>query len=112
MKEFIFLFRGGKTSTATDAQLDAHEEAWDEWMDGLEQSGVLIDGMPMRETALIVTGEGIMHQELGNDMDVSGYLILETEDLDTAAALAAECPIFQFGGTVEVRELFSESEED
>lgn len=112
MKEFIFLFRGGKTSTATDAQLDAHEEAWDEWMDELEQKGVLIDGMPMREAAMMVTADGSVHQELGGDRDVSGYLILEAEDIHAAAALASACPIFQFGGMVEVRELFSELDED
>lgn len=111
MKEFIFLFRGGKTSSASEAELDAHETAWDDWMDDMDKKEILIDGRPMRETALVVNSDGITQHELSGDQDVSGYLILEAEDMDAAAELAGRCPIFQFGGSVEIRELFSDLDE-
>ena len=55
MREFIFLFRGGKTDNADAGQLDEHEDAWDSWMEYLEDEEVLIDGLPMRDMGVMVT---------------------------------------------------------
>lgn len=108
MKEYIFLFRGGKTDSATDAQIDAHELAWDRWMDALEQEDLLIDGLPMKDHAVIVNSSGSTSVQLAKDSDVSGYLILHAPDMDAAVEMAQDCPIFDFGGSIEVRELDSE----
>lgn len=107
MKEFIFLFRGGKTSDATDSQLDAHERAWDDWMDALEEEGVLIDGLPMKDHAVIVDREGAIGQSIDDETGLTGYLIIETSDMESAVGMAQECPIFDFNGSVEIRELES-----
>lgn len=111
MKEFIFLFRGGKTTEASDAELIAHENAWDDWMIALEQRDVLIDGMPVKDEAVIVDGQSEKRGEETGDYSVTGYLILEAKDLDAAVALTKGCPIFEFGGSIEVRPLDSEIED-
>jgi hypothetical protein len=111
MKEFIYLFRGGKTSDASDAELDAHERAWDDWMDGLEDEGVLIDGLPMKNDVVIVNKEGATVHGFDDTNSVTGYLILEAPDLDAAVDMAQGCPIFDFDGTVEVRALESHLDE-
>ena len=36
---------------------------------------------------------------------VGGYVVLEAKDLDDAVAISKDCPIFEFGGTTEVREI-------
>ena len=108
MNEYIFLFRGGKTSTANEAELQEHEEAWDEWMEQLEETGVLIDGLPLRDMGVMVTADAMQEADFGSDEGITGYLILECEDLDQATELASDCPIFDFGGKVEVRELINE----
>lgn len=107
MKEFIYLFRGGKTTDASDQQLEKHERAWDEWMDGMEDDGILIDGLPMKNDIVIVSKDGANVHGMDDDTSVTGYLIIETEDMDSAVSLAKDCPIFEFGGTVEVRALES-----
>lgn len=111
MKEFIFLFRGGKTTDATDAELLTHENAWDDWMIALEQRDVLIDGMPMKDDAVIVDGDSEKRGEETGDYSVTGYLILEAKDLDAAVALTKGCPIFEFGGSIEVRPLDTDIED-
>ena len=108
MQEFIFLFRGGKTSDASESRLDAHEAAWDDWMDNLDAKGVLIDGLPMSDRGVMVSPEGMQDADFGVNNGVTGYLILECEDLDEATNLASDCPIFEFGGEVEVRQLINE----
>lgn len=107
MKEFIFLFRGGRTSDASDDQLDAHERSWDDWMDDLEAQGVLIDGLPMKNELVQIDASGANPGMVDDDKGLSGYLILETSDMDSAVAMAKGCPIFEFGGSIEVRELES-----
>jgi hypothetical protein len=111
MREFIYLFRGGKTDSATDAQLDAHERAWDDWMDSLEEEGVLIDGLPMKHHSVKIDKNGAGAWEQNDDDAVSGYLILEAPDMEAAVEMAQECPIFEFNGTIEVRELESHLDE-
>jgi len=111
MKEYIFLFRGGKTDSASDQELDEHERAWDDWMDSLEEEGVLIDGLPMKDHEVIVDKDGASARQGSADDSVTGYLILETTDMEMAVELAQDCPIFDFGGTIEVRELESHLDE-
>lgn len=108
MKEFIFLFRGGKTTEASEAELITHENAWDDWMEGLEQRNILIDGMPLKDDAVIVDGQEEKRGEETGDYSVTGYLILEANNLDEAVSYTKGCPIFEFGGTVEVRPLDSD----
>ncbi len=107
MKEFIYLFRGGKTTDASDEQLKAHESAWDEWMDRLEDDGVLIDGLPMKSEIVMITKDGANVHGMDDEYSVTGYLIIETDDMDAAVSMAQDCPIFQFDGTIEVRALES-----
>ena len=38
---------------------------------------------------------------------VSGYLSIRARDLDEAVALAEDCPIFDYDGSVEVRPVLS-----
>lgn len=108
MAEFIFLFRGGKTSNASEAQLIDHEDAWDAWMEELDEKDALIDGLPMRDLGFVVTADGMQEADLGADDGITGYLIVESNDLEEAVDMASDCPIFQFGGRVEVRELINE----
>ncbi|MEZ4721763.1 MAG: YciI family protein [Flavobacteriales bacterium] len=108
MKEFIFFFRGGKTSNATEEQLQDHEDAWDDWMDELEEGGKLIDGLPLRDRGVMVTSDGMQEADFSTDHGITGYLILECTDLDDATEIASDCPIHDFGGMVEVRELINE----
>ena len=107
MKEYILLFKGGQTNSASDQELDDHERAWDLWMDSLEEEGVLIDGLPMKDHAVIVDKDGASARQESADDSVTGYLILETSDMEMAVEMAQDCPIFEFGGTIEVRELES-----
>ncbi|MNL80742.1 hypothetical protein D3C87_2076680 [compost metagenome] len=46
--------------------------------------------------------EGIHH--VGTEI-VGGFLLLKAEDLDEATAIAASCPIYEFDGYSEVREM-------
>ena len=110
MKEFIFLFFGGNASEdMPQEQREQHQEAWDNWMDMLEDEGVLIDGLPIEDEIVTVGGNGQVDRDTPENMDkeVTGYLILETESMEKAIELSKNCPIFEYSGRVQIRQLMS-----
>ncbi|GAB4381883.1 MAG: hypothetical protein Kow0075_13670 [Salibacteraceae bacterium] len=109
MAEFMFLFRGGLTDGAPDNLIDDHEAAWDQWMEELEDRGVIIDGLPMKPMGVELTAEGVTDVDHRIVEDgIHGYLIIECSDMDEATEIASACPIFDFDGKVEVRALINE----
>ncbi len=114
MKEFIFLFLGGNASESMpEEDRDKHQEAWDQWMDMLEDEGVLIDGLPIEDEIVTVDGDQVDRSVPENMNDeVTGYLILETESIEKAIELTKGCPIFEYNGRVQVRQLMSSDIED
>ena len=105
MPDYLLLFRGGKTHTAGLQELVSHEERWDDWMDDIESKAELIDGRPLRDTGVLVAADGMYESNFSSEDSVTGYLILACNDLEEAVDLASDCPIYEFGGKVEVREM-------
>ncbi|HKJ57497.1 MAG TPA: YciI family protein [Nitriliruptoraceae bacterium] len=71
-------------------------EAWNQWAGGLGDR--LLDfGTPLAE-GVRVTADGTS----ASDRDVTGYSIIEADDLDAAVALAADHPHLQMPGGCEI----------
>jgi hypothetical protein len=113
MKEYMYLFRGGDGSDAGDQdlspeQMQEHMEAWGVWMQALGQTGNLVTGLPLQGGGKVVENYGKVITDgpfaEGKEL-VGGYLIVKADDLDHAADLSKKCPVFERGGTVEVREI-------
>jgi hypothetical protein len=79
-------------------------------MGGLKEKGQLIDGLPLSKEGKVVEKEGAVITDgpfaEGAEM-VGGYLIVSADTLDTATEISKGCPIFEHGGSVEVREIMS-----
>ena len=110
MKEYLYLFRGGDAGRAAQSPEDmqAHMEKWMVWMKRLGEAGTLVAGQPLQNEGKVVTDSGQVITDgpfaEGKEI-VGGYLIIKAIDLDEAAKLSAECPIFEHDGLVEVREI-------
>jgi hypothetical protein len=110
MKEYLFLFRGGKQDMDPSAQgYQDHMQKWMQWMGGLAEQGKLGGAQPLTNsgkqiagTKKLVTDGPFME---GKEM-VGGYLICKTGTYDEAVDIAKGCPILDFeDGRVEVREI-------
>lgn len=68
-------------------------KAWQAWFEGLGASRT-------------ETGHGVLDTrtlgKLDDGIRLGGYSIVTAEDMDSAVALAKECPAIQFGGGVEI----------
>ena len=113
MKKFLYLFRGGDAEWASQSpeQMQAHMARWTEWMIRISQNGEPVPGLPLQPEGKVVANGGKVITDgpftEGKEI-VGGYVLVEATDLDHAVELSKGCPIFEFGGTVEVREAIAE----
>jgi hypothetical protein len=112
MSNFLYLFRGGQENydAMSAAEKEAHMKIWFQWMGNLRENGTLIDGLPLAKEGKVVENRGEIITDgpfaEGSEM-VGGYLIVSAGSLDEAVEISKGCPIFDYGGTTEVREILS-----
>lgn len=112
MKEFLLLFRGGDEGMTAAKQspekFQQHMMKWKSWMESLGKQGKFIAGQPLAAGGSVITGgrrvvtDGPFVE--GKEI-VGGYLMIKAADLQEAVALSKNCPIFEYEGIVEVREV-------
>ena len=92
MAEYIFLMHD-------DAVAD--ENAWEPYLRRLQQGGYLQGGSAI--------GEGVCLRKRGAPASLTrhlaGFIRVDSESLEQAKSLLVGNPVFEAGGTVEIREL-------
>lgn len=111
MSEFLYLFRGGDARAASGSPeaMQAHMGKWMTWMDDLAKQGKLSGGLPLKNDGKTVQSRGVVTDgpyAEGKEI-VGGYLIVKANDLNEATEISKDCPIFEYDGTVEIREIQS-----
>ncbi|MFN8442601.1 MAG: YciI family protein [Caldilineaceae bacterium] len=113
MAKFMFLLRStpGAQQPRSAEQMEQSMKKYMAWKERLEQGGHLIDfGAPLAGSGKVLGEQGKVVSD-GPYVEVKdfiqGYMFIEAEDLEQAAALAAEGPILEGGGTLEIRPVVS-----
>lgn len=97
MARFVFAYHGGPQSMSPEDGR-AHMGKWMAWMNGLGDT-VVDRGLPLGKS-VTVGPDGIT--EDGGPNPLSGFTVVEAEDLDAALEMAKRCPHVDIGGTIEV----------
>jgi hypothetical protein len=109
MKDFLLLFRGGLDfTTATQEQLQQAMMKWKTWIEELTQQGKYFGGQRLtRNGSLLKGGEKqITDGPYAESKEiVGGYMSIKATDLQDAIETAKNCPILNYNGIVEVREI-------
>jgi hypothetical protein len=110
MKDYLFLFRGGLDFTKAPAeQVQQAMQKWRNWVDELKQAGVYIGGERLsRNDAAVVKGntkEVTDGPYTESKEIVGGYISVHAENIQHAIEISKGCPIFNFDGKVEIREV-------
>ncbi|HET6402267.1 MAG TPA: YciI family protein [Candidatus Kapabacteria bacterium] len=109
MNEFVFLYRGGMSNNnqpPSPQEMEASMKRWQTWFGKLGEEGKLKDwGAPLqREGKHVASGGVITDGPFSEGKEViGGYSIIKARDLTEAAVIAKGCPVFEAGGSVEVR---------
>lgn len=106
MSQFLFVYRGGMGAGASPAEMQQQMQRWMTWLKELGEKGFIKDpGQPLERTGKVVSGK----QKLVTDGPyaekdlVSGFTLVQAQDLKQATELSLGCPIFAYDGSVEVR---------
>jgi hypothetical protein len=97
MKDFILLMYSDATSNSIANDADQ----WSKYFSGLRSSGHFDGGSSI--------GSGLRVRKGGADLasttDLEGYIRLRANDIDAARKFLVGNPVYEGGGTVEIREL-------
>ena len=103
MAKFLFLMLGlPGDPNAGDAETTAYNTKWGTYMASLAQRGTLESGAPLERTAKAVTSRSVGDTPLSTP-DIYGYMVVNTDSLDDAIAIAREAPHMALGGSTIVR---------
>ena len=108
MEKFMFLFVGGDASHLSHEALEAHMQKWFQWVEKLTKQGRYVAGEALLPGGKKVVGpkkivtDGPFAE--GKEV-VGGFFVVNAKDINEAVEMAKECPDYQFGGVVEVREV-------
>ncbi len=112
MAHFILLMRGSSAGFRQMSPEDIQQaiRKYAEWAEDLVRQGRLRGGEKLRDD-----GVRVVRMERGKltfdgpfpetKETIGGYFIVEAQGYDEAAKLAMGCPVYAYGGTVEVREV-------
>lgn len=104
----MFLFRGGDLSQLTPEQQQAEMQKWFAWIDKLTKQGRYLGGEPLLPGGKTVSGskKTVTDGPFTESKEVvGGFFTVLASSLDEAVEMSKDCPDFDLGGSVEVREV-------
>jgi hypothetical protein len=109
MEKFMLIFHGGQHASQSPEQLQATMGKWMSWIDKLAKTDQYVSGEPLLPGGKLVSGKGGKTVTDGPYTEgkevVGGYFIIKAKDIDEAVAISKECPDFESGSTVQVRQV-------
>jgi hypothetical protein len=91
---------------SSDDAVKTNIQHWQEYMINLGKSGTLVAGYRPANEGLTVSGTEKSLKPtpyIADNELVSSVIVINATDMDAAKAIADKCPVFEFGGSVEVR---------
>lgn len=95
-------------SSLSPEEMQKNMEAWTGWINGLAEKGIFVSGEPLGKEGQVVTGKKkvVTDGPFAESKEVvGGYLVVNAGSLNDATEIAKNCPIYETGGTTEVREI-------
>ena len=100
MPKYIFAYHGGKMPE-TDEDAERVLGEWMDWLGGLGDA--VVDGGNPAGPSSTLHPDGSVSCDGGSN-PLSGYSLIQAEDIEIATQIARGCPILKAEGTVEIAE--------
>ncbi len=108
MKSYLLLFRGGLPPANSPELIQQHMMKWPKWIEELAKERKFAGGEQLMQKSTVVKGKKkqIIDGPYTESKEVvGGYVIIKAKNEEEATQIAAQCPIFEYDGSVEVREV-------
>jgi hypothetical protein len=109
--QYMFLVRGGSCQDGelSPEQMQAKMTEVYAWMDSLAKRGIMSAAQPLTPDRKIVSGPNgtIVSDGVAAESKeaIGGFFIVNVATMDEAVAIARTCPMFKYGGQLEVRRI-------
>lgn len=112
MSQFMLFVLGAYDSEAnlSPDQIQDRIQKYRDWSTNLSQSGKLVDANKITDNPHVLVrenGQFTIQTPALNESTIGGYFVIEAADYDEAIALSKACPIFEHGGSLEIRQIES-----
>jgi hypothetical protein len=108
MEKFMLIFQGNPNGVQSPEAMQAHMGKWMSWIERLNQQGKYVAGEPLVPGGKLVTGPNKTVTDgpytEGKEI-VGGFFIVNARDIAEAVEISKECPDYEFGGSVQVRQV-------
>lgn len=81
---------------------------WQRYMGNLIQNKILIKGYRPSNAGTTISGKEKLTKDefyVANNELLSSLMIIQAKDMDAAKKIAGDCPVFELGGSIEIRPL-------
>jgi hypothetical protein len=103
VEKFLLVYYGGKMA-ATEEEAKKSMDAWMKWFQDMGKA-VVDAGAPSMPGKIV--GKGSPKEGFIGDQPVSGYSILQADNIDKAVNLAKSSPVIADGGQIAVYSLMA-----
>ena len=108
MEKFMLIFQGTLPSKLSPEQMQANMGKWMAWIEKLNKQGKYVSGEPLLPGGKLVTGKNRNVTDgpytEGKEI-VGGFFIVNAKDINEAVEISKDCPDFEYGGSVQVRQI-------
>jgi hypothetical protein len=108
MNNYLVLIRGGDPGFAklNEEEQKALFAKWMTYVGKLNESGNWVSGNPLQDSGRLLCSKKEPQEGIIGDPEISvgGFMVLQAEDYDHALKLCDDCPTFDIGGKVEIRQ--------
>ena len=109
MEKFMLIFQGGQMNGASPEQMQAHMGKWIAWIEKLSKTDQYVAGEPLAPGGKLVSGTGGKTVTDGPYTEgkevVGGFFIVNAKDMNEAVSISKDCPDFELGTSVQVRQV-------
>jgi hypothetical protein len=109
LQQFILVVRFPSNFIPPSAEaVQQNIQKWQEYMGNLIQNKTLVKGYRPTTEGFIISGKEKQNKEgfyVANNELLSSVMIIQAKDMDAAKKIANECPVFELGGSIEIRPL-------
>ena len=110
MSKFMLFIRGGYESEKEISAEEIQERIgkYRTWSGKLSQAGKLVDANKISDEPHVLVRENgtfKVQTPAPTEETVGGYFVIDADNYDDALTMARECPIFEHGGSLEVRRI-------
>lgn len=100
MPKYVFAYTGDKHMPQSETEMEEVMAAWGAWYG--ELGDALVDGGAPFGSLRAISPDGAVSED--GSASLTGYSIVQADDIDAATAMAKGCPVLAVGGGVEVNE--------